>query len=298
MRRYRSPGTWILAVALLAPAGAAAQPAAFVADTEETDDLYGLDLATGTATFIGGTVAADVEGLALRGDGVLFGISDDSDELLTCDPLTGACSAVGTLGAAISDPGLAFACDGTLFMGTEGGNDPDAPPGDLYRVDTTTGLATLVGSLLGDFDAQSIAQGPASPGCPSGMYALDGNHNADEPRLACLDLTTGAATVIGDTGVAIDGQPAVDFDAGGTLWLVENLDGSDIYTVDLLTGAATDVGDVAPASTGFDAFAMRDGFVCPAAPAEVIPVADGLGLAGLAALLGLAGVFALRHLRA
>jgi hypothetical protein len=297
MIRYRSTNAWIVAVALLAPAGAAAQPFAFAADTEETNDLYNLDLGTGTATLLGGTVAEDVEGLALRSDGVLFGISDASDELLTCDTTTGTCSAVGSLGVSVSDPGLAFTCDGTLFMATEGGNEEDAPPGNLYRVDTATGAATLVGSLLGNFDGQSIAQGPASVGCPSGMYALDGNFNGDEPRLGCVDLATGAVSVIGDTGVVVDGQPAIDFDASGVLWLVENLDGSDLYTVNVLTGAATDTGDNSPSLIGFDALAIQERFVCQASPSAAIPTVSDLSLTGLAALLGLAGVFALRQLR-
>jgi hypothetical protein len=297
MFRRHQLRTCLVTAALLLPSGATALPFAFATDTEETNDLYRIDLGSGAATLIGDTGIADVEGLALRGDGALFGVSDATDELVTCNPTTGACTAVGALGVGVSDPGLAFACNGTLYMSTEdpGVTVEGGTPGDLYRVDTATGVATLVGSLGNDFDGHSIAQGPSSASCPSGMYALDGNGNGDVPRLGCVDLTTGAVTVVGGVGVVVDGQPAIDFDANGTLWMVEDLDGSDIYTVNLTTAAATDVGDIAPAGVGFDGLAIQGGSACLGGPAAAIPSLSGVGLGVLAALLALAGFFAMRR---
>jgi hypothetical protein len=278
--------TWAFALA----GGAAAQPFAFATDTNDTDDLYRLDLATGVATLVGSTVSTDVEALALRAsDGTLFGVSDDADELLTCDRLTGACTVVGSLGVSISDPGLELGCDGTLYLTSEGGG---AGGGNLYRVDMGSGAATLIGAL-GAFDGQSLAQGAPRVTCPSGMYALDGN--SDDPRLSCVDLASGTATVIGNLGVSIDGQPAMDFAADGTLWVVENQNGSDAYTVDPVTALATDAGfDIAPAGVGFDGLAI-EGELCGGPSVVDVPALSIPGLAALFAGLALAGWRLLRR---
>jgi hypothetical protein len=282
--------SWVFTLA----AGAGAQPFAFATDTNGAgEDLYRLDLATGVATLVGGTVSTDVEALALRAsDGTLFGVSDDADQLVTCSPFTGVCTVLGSLGASISDPGLELGCDGALYLSSEG--DDGGGGGELYRVDMASGAATLIGAL-GGFDGHSLAQGTPSVACPSGMYALDGN--SDDPRLACVDLTSGAATVIGNLGVVIDGQPAMDFAADGTLWVVENLNGSDVYTVDPLTALATDAGfDVAPAGVGFDGLTVEGG-LCGGPGVVEVPALSLPGLAALLAALALAGWQLLRRRR-
>jgi len=278
----------LLGLGLLAAATAGAQPFAIVSDSDGTGSLYSINLGTGAAAALGSTGFDDVEGLAIRpSDGALFAVDDETDSLLTCSTVNGACTTVGSLGITFDDPGLAFACDGTLYLSTEG----DGSPGDLYTVDTGTGAATLVGSLGGSVDGHSIAFGPPSASCASGAFVLNGN--VDQPDLYCVNLATGAATLIGNLGVLVDGQPAMDFDGSGTLWVVENDSGPDILTVNTISGAATDVGYDMSGGGGFDGMAMRSGY-CAAQTAVSVPLLSSLALAAFGLILAAAGVVALR----
>jgi hypothetical protein len=283
----------LIAVVLtfLAAPTAVAQTAIGVGEGEG-QMMFSIDLATGTATLIGGTGFLDVEGISFQpGTGVLFGADDETDALLTCSTTTGACTVVGPLGVGVSDPGMAFTCDGTLYIASE--DEEGSPPNNLYRVNPTTGAATLVGSLGTEFDGMSLAYSPTAAGCSSGMWALDGNDNP--PTLGCVNLTTGAVTVIGSIGIPMYGQPAIEFDANGVLWVVEEDDPGTIAQVNPVTGVATDVGYPIDGAT---AYAFIEGLASPvvcAAQAEAVPVLSGKGMGALAALLALAGAAAVRR---
>ena len=116
-----------------------------LAANEATDRLYTVDL-TGQPTLLSMTTAgvitpigptADIHGLAYdNSSGVLWGVNFTT--LFRIDPLTGAPLTIGSLGPGSSTNalmGLAFA-NGTLFL---------ASKNSLYRVNTGTGLATLIG---------------------------------------------------------------------------------------------------------------------------------------------------------
>lgn len=254
--------------------------------SDPEDNLFSINLATGVATAIGLTGFDDLEGLAFHPfSGVLFGVDDATEALVTCSTATGACVSVGSLGTDESDPGLAFSCDGTLYMSTED------DPGNLYTVDTSNGTATLVGSFGSSADGHSIAFGPATAGCPSGAFILNGN--VDEPDLYCVNLANGAATLVGSLGTEIDGQPAMDFDQSGVLWVVEDDAGLDLYRVNTTTGLAVEEANNLTGG-GFDSLAIQSGF-CAAQSVLEIPTASAGGLAGLVLLVSALGVRALRR---
>lgn len=122
---------------------------------------------------------------AFNAQGVLY-ITAGNAAIYTINTTTGAATYVGTLtcnASPIIDPGgdMAFGPDGTLYIEDEG---------TLYAANLSTMTATSIGSdgAVGNvqiaFGSDGLFYGTASTG-----------------DLYRIDLTTGAATLIGDTGV-------------------------------------------------------------------------------------------------
>jgi len=259
------------------------------------DYLFSIDLQTGLATPIGPTGFEDVEGLAFDPTcQSLFAVDDVTDRLLTCDTETGACTMVGGLGVNITDTGLAFAADGTLYMST------DAPksPTNFYRVDPLTGAATRVG------DQRQEVTGLAAG--PPGLFGLGGDGTDDLVR---IDPATGAATRIGSLGTISPSDGGLDFDADDVLWGVEDSGmryPSRVFKVDITTGRATVVATAhledGTQLSGFEGLAIENG-ICSVVtggqqpPLLEVPAVGGWGLAALAALIVGAALFLLlrRH---
>jgi hypothetical protein len=269
----------------LCAVAASAQIGYGVDSDSDADNLYLIDLSTGVASVIGPTGRGDIEGLAFSG-GVLYGVDDADNSLVGCNIATGACSFIGGLGVSVTDPGLGAAPNGTLYLVDEGS------PGELYTVNPATGLATLVGTLGGDVEGQSIAFGAPTAGCASGAFLIDPNE--DPAEIYCVDLGTGAATLVGDFGAAFTGLgnefQAMDFDANGVLWALDETN-LQIVTVNTTTGAPTDV--------GYDLTGFLDGVGADSlailSVATAVPVGSGAWAVGLVALLGVAGVVVLRR---
>jgi hypothetical protein len=109
-----------------------------------TTTLYAIDVSTGATTLIGGGPGRIVD-IALRPDLELFGV----DTL--ADTLTGPSGTIGPLGfdaeyAAVLD----FASNGSLYLAAIDNESPTFQPDRMYRVDTTTGNAMLVGDISAD----------------------------------------------------------------------------------------------------------------------------------------------------
>ncbi len=257
-------------------------------DGDGPSQLYSVNLATGAQTLLGPTGYGDVEGLSFHPfTGELFAVDEDSSSLLTCSPVTGACTTVGSLGVAVGNPGLAFTYDGTLYLASDDQGDVVMA---LYSVNTATGTATLVGPYGPDFRGNSLAYSPIATGCSSRMWIL--NADPDTPVLGCVSLSTGAVTTIGPVGTEMDGQPAIEFDASGTLWVVEESQLSDalIGTLNSETAELT----AAPYTLdggGMEALAIPD--VCGGVS---IPTTGSRGLVLLALLVAGAAILILRRI--
>ncbi|MBL9139300.1 MAG: WD40 repeat domain-containing protein [Verrucomicrobiales bacterium] len=101
-----------------------------------TDPLYHINLATGQNTRIGDTGLHGVQDLAFSPGGVLYGWSVSAG-LVRIDPSTGQGVDVNpALGRTAEIQALVFTPDGTLY----GARDA------LFKVDTTTGATTEIGS--------------------------------------------------------------------------------------------------------------------------------------------------------
>ena len=242
------------ALLLLLAQPALSQTFGYSVSSEGDDNLYRLTLNTGAESVVGPVGFADVEALAFHPlTGVLFGVDDATDTLITIDTATGAGTAVGVgvgnLGVAVNDVGLTFDSLGNLWMSTDTGQT-------FYTVDPTTGAATPIGPLGQEVTGLAAFR--------TAIYGLGGDGT---DNLVTIDTGTGAATAVGplvnplsftDGGIA--------FDASGTLWKVTDPPG-EICTIDPATGVGTFVALVT--SGRYESLAIEpptSGF-CGAAPA-------------------------------
>jgi hypothetical protein len=265
------------------------------------DSLHRVELTSGQAIKVGevrvsesSAPFADVEGLAMSPGGVLYGIDDASKTLLQIDIQSGRGLAVngreGNTGLPRTtnfDFGLTFDCNGELYASSDSRRS-------LYRIDTSTGVATLVG-VEGGLGAQITGLAARR----DGVYGIG---SSGDENLYRIDTASGQATLIGALGAGLqftDG--GLDFDAAGQLWGVADMTGSSInaepsilFRIDPTSGAATYVGATL---TGVESMAITEP-VCTAPEAEplppAIPTLGGAGLSLLAALLGLLAMLALR----
>jgi hypothetical protein len=219
-------------------------------DSDATDHLWSIDLNTGVATMIGLTGFADIESLSFTGAGVLYGVDDATDRLVTCSITTGACSAVGPLGVIFTDTGLASSNNGRLWMST----DEPGPPFNLYRLNPSTGAATLIGPQGQEVTGLAFRGGV--------LYGLGGDYN---DNLVTVNRSTGAATSVGPLGAVSLVDGGIEFDGQGVLWGISNPSDaqvlpSQVFTINTATGAATVVATVTNsdgrALSGFESLAI------------------------------------------
>jgi len=175
-----------------------------------TDFLIRIDTNTGAGSLVGHLAALEQQGpngqldygLAFTCDGRLWASSDTTGRFWEINPTTAATREVGNTGAPLSD---ITARGNRLFaIGvTRGFDNPDQQA--LYQLDPSSALATRVGGLgvpdilssAGlDFDASGQLWATLDSQPPDVNRAT---------RLARIDTTTGAATVVGSIA-GIDGN--------------------------------------------------------------------------------------------
>jgi hypothetical protein len=154
---------------------------------------------------------------------------------------TGAVTALGLVTGGPAAPtwtSLAWeASTGTLYASA----NSTASGNQLYTVNPVTGVATLVGPIAGPGLSPTpiviaIAISPAGQ-----LYGVEISNDV----LIAIDKTSGAAALLGPTGVAANFAQDMDFDdSTGTLYWASYLGGgnSRMQTLDLITGDATEVG--------------------------------------------------------
>ena len=123
--------------------------------------------------------------------------------------------------------------DGTLYGLTGRETSGGAPnPGSLMKVNRTTGAGTLIGDLRPDTEtAGDLTFTP--DGALLGWLVPDCND------LATIDKTSGAASIVGGSGI-VGHRVGFRTSPGGTLFHAA-LDTGPLYTIDRTTGAATPV---------------------------------------------------------
>jgi hypothetical protein len=187
---------------------------------DPVSNLYTVDAATGSTRQVGTIGQANVTDIAFHGP-TLYGVS--FSQLLRLDPDTGVGTAIGAIG--FTTNGLAVASDGTIYAGT-------TPAGELVQINPVTGAGTLVGAFGGGLSS-------------SGDLAFDSNDRlfgalaqAGAVVLASIDRSSGAATVIGSTGV-----PNVYGLAFHCCRLYGTTDAGELVDINVASGKATVIGE-------------------------------------------------------
>jgi hypothetical protein len=163
----------------------------------------------------------------------LYTIQENTDSLCTIDTVSGVLTVIGPLGISTNFGDLAWdSSTGTLYLSNGWGSSPS----ELYTINTSTGAATLVGSM-GANDIFGLAYDPVS-------NKLYGSASTSSFGLYQINKTTGAATLIGNPGVGLDSIAWV----GSTSSLVGVYAGpSTFHTLDTTNGTETQLA----ASSGF-----------------------------------------------
>lgn len=117
------------------------------------DRLYTIDPLTGAATLVGASGAigfSNTYALGFTQSGLLYGISDDSDELIVIDLVTGAGTAIGAVSLSLSFDIASRPEDDIMFA-------LDSSSGSLWTLDLATAAATLVGAWSGPTNLAGLA---------------------------------------------------------------------------------------------------------------------------------------------
>jgi len=119
----------------------------------DAETLYTVNTATAALTEVG-PFNEDITAIAFDSNDVLYAIDDTNNNLVTLNTANGSIdSTIGSLGFNPEDSqGLHFDRNDVLFMIDE----TDATGSALYRVNTSTGNATLVGTMPFDVEALAI----------------------------------------------------------------------------------------------------------------------------------------------
>jgi len=136
-----------------------------IKDAAAADLLMRIDTTTGSVVTIGSTGTSDIQGLALH-QGVLYAW-DVFLGLMVVDPATGAATdPFPGVGGPAYQQSLCSHPDGRLLLGGGDSNGQD----QLFSVDPTTGVTSLIGNMVGIVDVRGIEplngfQVPQGQGC-------------------------------------------------------------------------------------------------------------------------------------
>jgi len=113
---------------------------------QNSSTLLSFNTTTGGMTTLGTLSVSGLESIAFRpSDGLLFGATQSA--LYTIDPATGQATLVGNYGAAYNlgnnGQNIRFNSDGNLYLSNTSADT------DIYRINTQTGSAMLVGQVFG-----------------------------------------------------------------------------------------------------------------------------------------------------
>lgn len=154
-------------------------------------------------------------------------VNDPASKLYTIDPVTASYQAIGNMGVSqVTD--IAF--HGPSLYGITFSQ--------FMKINPRTAVATPVGAVGSGLSANALA------------VAQDGTvflmaYKSGGAKLATIDTTTGAATIIGDLGAGITPSGDLSFDQNDNLYGTVN-SGGKVYLahIDTNTGAASLIGDM------------------------------------------------------
>lgn len=211
-----------------------------VFDGESTSLLYEIDPISGVGTMVGDTKFQTLQSLTTGPDGTLYSW-DRQDGLITIDPQSGLGTDVNPnagSGFASLMQSLAFAPDGTLIGIAHIGASSNERQ-ELYRIDTTTGEATLFASAP-VYQIRETIRGIEFLG--DRLVGVTWDSRTRSSAYLDINADTAALSLVGVTGTDVLNSLAQD--ANGLLYSVSSIEGatpsSTLFTLDPLTGATVD----------------------------------------------------------
>lgn len=236
---------------------------------------------------ITGSNTAAIFGYAYEETGTtLYAVNQDTLSLGTMDA-AGVFTSVGPLTGLVGGDtvtGIAFTGDGTCYV-----SSVNAVTATLYTCDRTTGTLTPVGSQT---DTGLLIEIVAS--CTGELYG----HDIGTDSIYSIDPMSGAATLIGATGVDANFAQGMAFDRNdGVLYayLYEGGGFNQYGTIDLGSGAFNQLSIDDPLGEFEGAAQTSCGAVGGGASLEDIPTASTWGLLALVLLLAAMGAAVLRR---
>jgi len=178
--------------------------------------LVVFDKTTGAVNIIASLNVPGLESIAFAPDGTLFGAAQTG--LYIIDPTTGASTFIGGFGSPYNlnmAQNIRFDSDGNLYLSNTGDNT------DIYRVDTNSGAAMLVGEVAGYPDLVLENGGQY-------MYGVSVptiNGGSSQPALLAFDLNSFAPGGTNSDG-SIHQISVMPVGAGGNFPMNFNFSGS------------------------------------------------------------------------
>jgi hypothetical protein len=185
----------------------------------------------------------------IAGDGKMYGLDNTARNLVRINNsgTVTVVTAVTGIPAASTLGGLSWNSVNSTMYVAAGGTTPQ-----LYTLNMTTGVATLVGAMTG-------ITSPIWLEIDNAGLAYSADNGTD--KLYSINLTTGAATEIGALGININFAQDADFNKETNELYMAAYVGSGvggIYKVNTATGAVTLVGDTTPNNAEYTVFSIAN----------------------------------------
>lgn len=163
-----------------------------------------------------------------------IGSGNDNSDLYILNPATGSASSVGTIGNSVT--GMAFDPSTEILYGvTAGGSTPN--PRALITINMISGEGSVVATMFTGASTGRVIADIAIDRDTGILYGW--SENVDD--LATINKSTGEVTIVSNSGIDSFGD-AMSINSSGTLYLIPEGEGGNIYTVNKTTGAASSTG--------------------------------------------------------
>lgn len=156
-------------------------------DPNFPNGLIVINKTTGAGTEIGSNVDY-LNCPAVNSLGAMFGWTESSDDLVTIDKATGLFTVVGDASLSTAEQGLAFDGNDNLWLFNGDGN--------AYEMNTATGAATYVTSLIDDNTIAHHGDFSPTTGYYWGIDTTNYYTPTGERNLRILDFSTNPVTIV------------------------------------------------------------------------------------------------------
>jgi hypothetical protein len=212
--------------------------------------------------------------------------SGSRGELIIIDQTNGSGTVVGTPVSGVGLTGIAFHPDGRLFASTIAGGGSTST---LIRINPDTGgLISTIGSITDNGTPISIGDLSFQPGTGV-LYGIRSNsdNQGHGGFLYTIDITTGVATFIGDTGAGVGG--GIGFAPDGTLYQLAYNSFLDFPSLNTISPVDASRINTVPVDRYYDGLGVRSDGILFATPGSSDAVYTINPVTGASTFVGFTG---------